>query len=80
MENVQFRHVSAGALVLVVCALVAALVGAVSVVASEPGYRTAKTRPVEMMRLQGKAFVPVQAPVTPDSRFSVEPAKFIIQN
>jgi hypothetical protein len=80
MENSHFRHVSAGALLLAACALLAAVVSAVSVVASEPGYQTARTVPVEMMPVQGNAFAPVLAPVTRSSRFSVVPAKPVIQN
>lgn len=64
MENGQFRHVSAGALILAACALLAACVGAVSVVASEIGHDTEKAGVLQTVRIQdklsgkGRVFVP----------------------
>jgi negative regulator of sigma E activity len=55
MENRDFRHVSTGALLLVACALLAAVAGAVSVVASELEYRAVRTGATQIIRIQGKA-------------------------
>lgn len=54
MENGHFRHVSAGALLLAACALLAAVVGAASVVASELDYKAVKANAAHVLRIQGK--------------------------
>lgn len=54
MENGQFRHVSAGALLLVAFSLLAAVAGAFSVAASGSGYQVVKTGTGQVMRFQGE--------------------------
>lgn len=53
MENGHFRHVSVGALLLAACALLAAVISAASVVASEVDYRAVKENAAQIMRIQG---------------------------